>query len=123
MTDRASTKPLITFGTTFAADTPLWVAEVIKQNGISGNWLWWNMLIGGMLTTFFFAKMWRKSGVLTELEFIELRYSGKAAKYFRKFKSVYLGIFFNTIIIGWVNAAMIKILIDLRVESNITKEM
>ncbi len=97
--------------TTFAADTPLWVAEVIKKNGISGNWLWWNMLIGGMLTTFFFAKMWRKANVLTELEFLELRYSGKAAKFFRKFKSVYLGIFFNTIIIGWVNAAMIKILI------------
>ncbi|MEJ6735413.1 MAG: Na+:solute symporter [Flavobacteriales bacterium] len=97
--------------TTFAADTPLWVAEVIKKNGISGNWLWWNMLIGGMLTTFFFAKMWRKANVLTELEFLELRYSGKAAKMFRKFKSVYLGVFFNTIIIGWVNAAMIKILI------------
>lgn len=96
--------------TTFAADTPLWVAEVIRQNGVSANWLWWNMLIGGMLTTFFFAKMWRKSGVLTELEFIELRYSGKAAQYFRKFKAFYLGIFFNTIIIGWVNAAMIKIL-------------
>ena len=97
--------------TTFAADTPLWVAEVIKKNGISGNWLWWNMLIGGMLTTFFFAKMWRKANVLTELEFLELRYSGKAAKLFRKFKSVYLGVFFNTIIIGWVNAAMIKILV------------
>lgn len=96
--------------TTFAADTPLWVAEVIKKNGISGNWLWWNMLIGGMLTTFFFAKMWRKANVLTELEFLELRYSGKAAQFFRKFKAVYLGIFFNTIIIGWVNAAMIKIL-------------
>ncbi len=97
--------------TTFAADTPLWVAEVIKKNGISGNWLWWNMLIGGMLTTFFFAKMWRKANVLTELEFLELRYAGKPAKVFRKFKSVYLGIFFNTIIIGWVNAAMIKILV------------
>jgi len=96
--------------TTFAADTPLWVAEVIHKNGISGNWLWWNMLIGGMLTTFFFAKMWRKSGVITELEFLELRYSGKAAQLFRKFKAVYLGVFFNCIIIGWVNAAMIKIL-------------
>ena len=96
--------------TTFAADTPLWVAEVIHKNGISGNWLWWNMLIGGMLTTFFFAKMWRKSGVITELEFLELRYSGKAAQWFRKFKAIYLGVFFNCIIIGWVNAAMIKIL-------------
>lgn len=96
--------------TTFAADTPLWVAEVIKKNGVSGNWLWWNMLIGGMLTTFFFAKMWRKANVLTELEFIELRYSGKPAKYFRYFKSFYLGVFFNCIIIGWVNAAMLKII-------------
>lgn len=96
--------------TTFAADTPLWVAEVIKKNGVSGNWLWWNMLIGGMLTTFFFAKMWRKANVITELEFIELRYSGKPAKYFRYFKSFYLGVFFNCIIIGWVNAAMLKII-------------
>jgi len=96
--------------TTFAADTPLWVAEVVRKNGVSGNWLWWNMLIGGMLTTFFFAKMWRKANVLTELEFLELRYSGKATIFFRKFKAVYLGVFFNTIIIGWVNAAMIKIL-------------
>lgn len=96
--------------TTFAADTPLWVTEVIKKNGVSGNWLWWNMLIGGMLTTFFFARMWRRANVLTELEFIELRYSGKPAHVFRNFKSIYLGVFFNCIIIGWVNAAMIKIL-------------
>lgn len=96
--------------TTFAADTPLWVAEVIKQNGVSGNWLWWNMLIGGMLTTFFFAKLWRKANVLTELEFLELRYSGKTAKLFRNFKAFYLGVFFNCIVIGWVNAAMLKIL-------------
>ncbi|MDF1676506.1 MAG: hypothetical protein P1U44_12395 [Vicingaceae bacterium] len=96
--------------TTFAADTPLWVAEVIRQNGVSGNWLWWNMLIGGMLTTFFFAKLWRKANVLTELEFIELRYSGKPAKLFRNFKAFYLGVFFNCIVIGWVNAAMLKIL-------------
>ena len=96
--------------TTFAADTPLWVAEVIRQNGVSGNWLWWNMLIGGMLTTFFFAKLWRKANVLTELEFIELRYSGKMAKLFRNFKAFYLGVFFNCIVIGWVNAAMLKIL-------------
>ena len=96
--------------TTFTADTPLWVAEVIRQNGVSGNWLWWNMLIGGMLTTFFFAKLWRKANVLTELEFIELRYSGKTAKLFRNFKAFYLGVFFNCIVIGWVNAAMLKIL-------------
>lgn len=96
--------------TTFAADTPLWVTERIAQNGISGNWLWWNMLIGGMLTTFFFAQYWRRAEILTELEFIEFRYGGKAAKVLRAFKSVYMGLFLNVIIIGWVNAAMMMIL-------------
>lgn len=96
--------------TTFAADTPLWVAEVIHKHGISGNWLWWNMLIGGIFTTFFFAKLWRRANVLTELEFLEIRYSGPIVKYFRGFKAIYLGAFFNAVIIGWVNAAMIKIL-------------
>ena len=96
--------------TTFAADTPLWVTEVIHKSGISGNWLWWNMLIGGMITTFFFAKLWRRADVLTELEFLDIRYSGKVVNYFRGFKSIYLGIFFNAIVIGWVNSAMIKIM-------------
>lgn len=96
--------------TTFAADTPLWVTEVIYKSGISGNWLWWNMLIGGMVTTFFFAKLWRRADVLTELEFLDIRYSGKIVNYFRGFKAVYLGIFFNAIVIGWVNSAMIKIM-------------
>ena len=96
--------------TTFAADTPLWVTEVIHKSGISGNWLWWNMLIGGMITTFFFAKLWRRADVLTELEFLDIRYSGKIVNYFRGFKSIYLGIFFNAIVIGWVNSAMIKIM-------------
>jgi len=96
--------------TTFAADTPLAVTELVAQNGISGNWLWWNMLIGGMLTTFFFAKLWRRAEVLTELEFIELRYSGKPAAFLRGFKAVYLGILMNTLIIGWVNIALITIL-------------
>ncbi len=96
--------------TTFAADTPLWVTEVIAQKGISGNWLWWNMLIGGMLTTFFFAKLWRRANILTELELIELRYSGKPAAFLRGFKSVYMGIFLNAVIIGWVNYALMKIL-------------
>ncbi|MGD1844863.1 MAG: sodium:solute symporter family protein [Salibacteraceae bacterium] len=98
--------------TTFAADTPIWVTEQIHRFGISGNWQWWNMLIGGMLTTFFFAKMWRRSGVLTELELIELRYSGKPATLLRGFKSIYMGIFLNAIIIGWVNAALLKILTE-----------
>ena len=96
--------------TTFAADTPLLVAGIVAKNGISGNWLWWNMLLGGMLTTFFFAKYWRRSGVLTEVELIELRYGGKPAAFLRGFKSVYLGLFMNVIIIGWVNLAMVNIL-------------
>ncbi|MEQ9262816.1 MAG: sodium:solute symporter family protein [Owenweeksia sp.] len=96
--------------TTFAADTPLWVTEKIAQHGISGNWLWWNMLIGGMLTTFFFARLWRRAEILTELEFLELRYSGPVALLLRGVKSIYLGLFMNTIIIGWVNAALISIL-------------
>ncbi len=96
--------------TTFAADTPLWVTEKIAQHGISGNWLWWNMLIGGMLTTFFFARLWRRANVITELEFLELRYSGPIAKWLRGVKAVYLGLFLNVVIIGWVNAALIKII-------------
>jgi len=67
--------------TTFAADTPLAVTELVGQKGIAGNWLWWNFLAGGMLTTFFFARLWQRSGVLTEVEFIELRYSGLAARF------------------------------------------
>lgn len=96
--------------TTFAADTPLWVAEKISQHGISGNWLWWNMLIGGMLTTFFFSHLWRRSNVLTELEFLELRYGGKAAAFLRGFRAIYLGVFMNAVIIGWVNFALATIL-------------
>lgn len=99
--------------TTFAADTPLAVTELVGQNGIAGNWLWWNMLIGGMLTVFFFAKLWRRAGILTDVEFIELRYSGKSASLLRGFKALYLGIFMNCIIMGWVNLAMGKILIGM----------
>ena len=96
--------------TTFAADTPLLVSGLVANNGVSGNWLWWNMLIGGMLTVFFFAHLWRKAGVVTELELIELRYSGRVASFLRGFKAVYLGVFLNVLVIGWVNFAMIKIL-------------
>ncbi len=99
--------------TTFAADTPLAVTELVGQNGIAGNWLWWNMLIGGMLTVFFFAKLWRRAGILTDVEFVELRYSGKSASFLRGFKAVYLGLFMNTIIMGWVNLAMGKILLGM----------
>ncbi len=96
--------------TTFAADTPLWVTEKIAQNGISGNWLWWNMVIGGMLTTFFFARLWRRAEIITELELLEIRYSGKVAYWLRAIRAVYLGLFMNVVIIGWVNAALISIL-------------
>jgi Na+/proline symporter len=99
--------------TTFAADTPLAVAELVGQNGIAGNWLWWNMLIGGMLTVFFFARLWRRANILTDIEFIELRYSGKPAAALRGFKALYMGLFMNTIIMGWVNLAMIKILVGM----------
>ena len=99
--------------TTFAADTPLAVTELVGQNGIAGNWLWWNMLIGGMLTVFFFARLWRRANILTDVEFIEFRYSGKPAATLRGFKALYMGIFMNTIIMGWVNLAMIKILIGM----------
>jgi SSS family solute:Na+ symporter len=99
--------------TTFAADTPLAVTELVGQHGIAGNWLWWNMLIGGMLTVFFFAKLWRRAHILTDVEFIELRYSGRSASFLRGFKAAYLGLFMNCIIMGWVNLAMGKILVGM----------
>jgi len=95
--------------TTFAADTPLAVTELIARNGIAGNWLWWNMAIGGMLTVFFFSKLWRRANIMTDVEFVELRYSGKAAAVLRGFRAVYLGLFMNAIVMGWVNKAMVKI--------------
>ncbi|HNT81124.1 MAG TPA: Na+:solute symporter, partial [Bacteroidia bacterium] len=96
--------------TTFAADTPLAVTELVGQKGIAGNWLWWNFLLGGMLTTFFFARLWYKANVLTEIELIEFRYSGKHAAILRGFKALYLGLFMNCLIIGWVNVALAEIL-------------
>ena len=96
--------------TTFAADTPLAVTELVAKNGVAGNWVWWNFAFGGLLTVFFFARLWRRSGVMTEVEFTELRYSGKQAGFLRGFRSIYLGLFMNVIIIGWVNSAMIAIL-------------
>ena len=92
--------------TTFAADTPLLVTELVAQSGVSGNWLWWNGLIGGMLATFFFARLWRKANVITDVELTELRYSGKPAAFLRGLKAVYLGIFMNAVIIAWVNVAL-----------------
>jgi Na+/proline symporter len=96
--------------TTFGADTPLVVTGLVFQYGIAGNWLWWNMALSGMLTVFFFARLWRRAGVLTDMEFAELRYSGKPAAFLRGFRALYLAIAVNTIIMGWVNLAMAKIL-------------
>ncbi len=96
--------------TTFAADTPLAVAELVAQNGIAGNWLWWNMLFGGMLTVFFFARLWRRANILTDTEFVEIRYSGKEARFLRGFKAIYIGIGMNAVVMAWVNLAMVKIL-------------
>ncbi len=95
--------------TTFAADTPLAVTELVAQKGIAGNWLWWNLAIGGMLTVFFFAKLWRRAGIMTDVELTELRYSGKAAAVLRGFRAIYLGLFMNAIVLGWVNKAMEKV--------------
>ncbi|MGQ9617535.1 MAG: sodium:solute symporter family protein [Candidatus Aminicenantia bacterium] len=99
--------------TTFAADTPLAVTELVAKNGIAGNWLWWNFLFGSMLTVFFFARLWRRAGILTDVEFVELRYSGKPAAFLRGFRALYLGLFINTIIMGWVNVAMASILVGM----------
>jgi SSS family solute:Na+ symporter len=96
--------------TTFAADTPLVVTGLVFANGVAGNWLWWNMLMSGMLTVFFFARLWRRAGVMTDVEFAELRYSGKPAAALRGFRAVYLALPINLIILGWVTKAMIKIL-------------
>ncbi len=96
--------------TTFAADTPLVVTGLVARNGIAGNWLWWNMVASGMLTVFLFSRLWRRSGITTDIELAELRYSGKPAAFLRGFRSVYLGVIMNCIILGWVNLAMVKIL-------------
>lgn len=92
--------------TTFAVDTPLAVTELVAQNGIAGNWLWWNFAFGGMLTVFFFARLWRRAGVLTDVEFVELRYSGPAAAWLRGIKAIYFGLLMNCIILGWVSLSM-----------------
>src|SRR6476619_4502203 len=96
--------------TTFAADTPLAVTGMVAENGIAGNWLWWSLVMSGMMTVFFYARLWRRAGVMTDIEFAELRYSGKPAAFLRGFRALYLGIPINCIILGWVNLAMIKIL-------------
>lgn len=95
--------------TTFAADTPGLVTELVRKDGVSGNWVWWALLLTGMLTVFFYAKLWRKSGISTDLEFYELRYSGKAAAFLRGFRAIYLGVIFNIITMAGVCLAGAKI--------------
>jgi len=95
--------------TTFSSDTPNLVTDIVRRNGVAGNWVWWAFVLTGVSTVFFYARLWRRSGVLTDLEFYEIRYSGKAAAFVRGFRSVYLGLFFNCMIMATVNLAACKI--------------
>ncbi len=95
--------------TTFSSDTPNLVTDIVRRNGVAGNWVWWAFVLTGVATVFFYARLWRRSGVMTDLEFYELRYSGKAASFVRGFRSVYLGFFFNCMIMASVNLAACKI--------------
>jgi len=95
--------------TTFSADTPNLVTNIVRKDGVAGNWVWWAFLLTGMLTVFFYARLWRRSGVLTDLEFYEIRYSGKSAAVVRGFRAIYLGVFFNCVIMASVTLAAVKI--------------
>src|SRR5487761_910169 len=95
--------------TTFAADTPLLVTGLVATSGIAGNWLWWSLCLSGMMTVFFFARYWRRAEILTDVEFVEIRYGGKPAAFLRGFKAIYLGLLMNCFILGWVTKAMISI--------------
>lgn len=95
--------------TTFSADTPNLVTDIVRKDGVSGNWVWWAFLLTGMLTVFVYAKLWRRSEVTTDLEFYELRYGGKPAAFLRAFRAIYLGVFFNVVIMATVSLAAIKI--------------
>ena len=96
--------------TTFAADTPLVVTGLVYAQGISGNWLWWGFLFSGMMTVFLFSRLWRRSGLLTDVQFAEIRYSGKPAAFLRGFRALYLGLLMNCVILGWVTKAMTSII-------------
>ena len=95
--------------TTFAADTPLVVAGLVYSQGIAGNWIWWAFLLSGMMTVFFFARLWRRSGLMTDVQFAEMRYAGKPAAFLRGFRALYLGLLMNCVILGWVTRAMTSI--------------
>ncbi|MEE2711836.1 MAG: sodium:solute symporter family protein [Planctomycetota bacterium] len=96
--------------TTFAADTPLAVTGIVAREGVSGNWVWWCLAPSGLMTVFFFAALWRRSGVMTDVELVSVRYGGRPARFLRGFRAIYLGVLMNGFILGWVNIAMIKIL-------------
>ena len=89
--------------TTFSTDTPNLVTDLVRQNGVSGNWTWWAFLLTGMLTVFVYAQLWRRSNVLTDIEFYELRYSGKPAAFLRGFRALYLGLIFNVLILSLIH--------------------
>ena len=95
--------------TTFSSDTPNLVTDIVRRNGVAGNWVWWAFVLTGVATVFFYARLWRRSGVMTDLEFYEIRYSGKAATVVRGFRAVYLGLLFNCMIMATVNLAACKI--------------
>ena len=103
--------------TTFSSDTPNLVTDIVRRNGVAGNWVWWAFVLTGVATVFFYARLWRRSEVLTDLEFYELRYSGKAAGVVRGFRAVYLGFFFNCMIMASVNLAAVKIEVDALIAS------
>ena len=97
--------------TTFAADTPLAVTGLVAKDGIAGNWLWWNMVLSGMLATFLFSRLWRRAEVITDVELTELRYAGRSASLLRGFRALYIGLPINCITMGWVILAMQKIIV------------
>ena len=94
--------------TTFSTDTPNLVTDLVRRDGVSGNWAWWAFLLTGMLTVFVYARLWHRSGVLTDIEFYELRYGGKTAAFLRGFRALYLGLVFNVLVMGAVSLAAIK---------------
>jgi len=96
--------------TTFAADTPLAVTGLVARNGVAGNWFWWAFALGGMITVFVYARLWRRAGVMTDVELVELRYGGSPAAFLRGFRSLYMALLVNSIIVGWVTVAMLNIL-------------
>ncbi len=95
--------------TTFSSDTPNLVTDIVRRNGVAGNWVWWAFVLTGVSTVFFYARLWRRSGVMTDLEFYEIRYSGTAASVVRGFRAIYLGLLFNCMIMATVNLAACKI--------------